>query len=168
MNSAQIGVVFMVQYASYTVGSICSAVFCTYKMEAGFGLIGHILAILAYILLGPAPFIPCEPTLWMAYIAQVFIGIGTAAQFACHYCHAIKVAIERGYPDTVRTVSFVSSVIFSFIVTGAIVTSPIAGYLVETFGFRKGSMALLGVLVLWLPATFIQWIRPTWKRNLTI
>ncbi|XP_042147293.1 uncharacterized protein LOC121836459 [Ixodes scapularis] len=93
MNSAQIGVVFMVQYASYTVGSICSAVFCTYKMEAGFGLIGHILAILAYILLGPAPFIPCEPTLWMAYIAQVFIGIGTAAQFACHYCHAIKVAM---------------------------------------------------------------------------
>ncbi|XP_040062574.2 uncharacterized protein LOC120837355 [Ixodes scapularis] len=150
INSAQIGVIFMVQYASYTVGSVCSAVFCSLKMEAGFGLTGHLLAILAYILLGPAPFIPYEPTLWMAYIAQVFIGIGTAAQFACHYCHAIKVAIDRGYPDTARTVGFVSGVVFSFIVTGAIVTSPIAGYLVETFGFRKGSMALLGVLVLWV------------------
>ncbi|CAN7937412.1 unnamed protein product [Ixodes hexagonus] len=153
LNSAQIGVVFMVQYASYTLGSICSAIFCSYKMEAGFGLTGHLFAVFAYILLGPAPFIPCEPTLWMAYVAQVFIGIGTAAQFACHYCHAIEelsFCRQHGYLDKTRTIGFVSSVVFSSLVIGAIVTSPIAGYLVGAFGYRNGSMALLGLLVVWV------------------
>lgn len=159
MDSAQVGVVFMVQYASYTIGSLSSAILCSLKMETFFGFFGHVLTILAYLLLGPAPFIPCEPTLWMVYLAQFFIGVGTAAQFACHYCHALKVARKRGYPDTIRTISFVSSVVFSSLMTVAIATSPVAGYLAETYGYRKGSMALLGVILLWLPATFLQWVK---------
>ncbi|CAN7937414.1 unnamed protein product [Ixodes hexagonus] len=159
MDSAQVGVVFMVQYASYTAGSLSSAILCSLKMETFFGFFGHVLTILAYLVLGPAPFIPCEPTLWMVYLAQVFIGVGTAAQFACHYCHALKVAGKRGYPDTIRTISFVSSVVFSSLMTVAIATSPVAGYLADRFGYRKGSMALLGVILLWLPATFLQWIQ---------
>ncbi|KAM7308418.1 putative vesicular amine transporter [Ixodes scapularis] len=159
MDSTQVGVVFMVQYASYTIGSLSSAILCSLKMETFFGFFGHVLTIIAYLILGPAPFISCEPTLWMVYLAQVFIGVGTAAQFACHYSHALKVAGKRGYPDTIRTISFVSSVVFSSLMTVAIATSPVAGYLAETFGYRNGSMALLGVILIWLPATFLQWIQ---------
>ncbi|CAN7983261.1 unnamed protein product, partial [Ixodes pacificus] len=150
MNTAEVGVVFMVQFASYTFGSICSAVLCNIKMEIPFGFVGHTLSILAYLLLGPAPFIPYEATTWMVYVSQVFIGVGIAAQFACHYSHALKVAGDRGYPHSTRTISFISSVVFSSLMIVATATSPVAGYVVEKYGYRNGSMVLLAFLVLWV------------------
>ncbi|CAN7937413.1 unnamed protein product, partial [Ixodes hexagonus] len=165
MNSAEVGVVFMVQFASYTFGSLCSAILCNMKMEKSFGFVGHILTILAYILLGPAPFIPFEATCWMVYASQVSMGVGIAAQFACYYCHALKVAGKRGYPNSTRTISFVSSVVFSTLMIIAVATSPVAGYVVEKYGYRKGSMALLGVLLLWVPVTFVQWMKSICGRD---
>ncbi|KAK8777495.1 hypothetical protein V5799_029160 [Amblyomma americanum] len=81
-----------------------------------------------------------------------------SAQFVCGYCHGLRRAVQRGYPDNIRTNGFLSSTVFTFAVFGAMVTPPIAGYVVELYGYRKGSMLMFGLLVIWAPATIALWV----------
>lgn len=51
-------------------------------------------------------------------------------------------------------------------VFGAVITSPLAGYLVEVFGYKNGSMFLFGVLAFWTVVTFMVWLKSefaTWS-----
>ncbi|CAN7937417.1 unnamed protein product, partial [Ixodes hexagonus] len=118
LSHSETGSIFAVQYSCSMVGSVVAGVSCHFKVETCYGFIGQIFAALAYLVLGPAPFIPYERALWMVYLAQVFIGLASASMFACAYCHALKVVKLRGYPDTIRTKSFVGSSVMAAMVTG--------------------------------------------------
>lgn len=159
LSSTEVGVVFMVQFVSYAVGALISGLLCHFKAETFFMFMSQLMTVLAYLILGPAPFIPTSPALWMVYLSQVLTGVGMSGQFICSFCHALKYCIKRGYPDDVRTSGFVSSVVFTFLVFGAMTTPPIAGTLVATYGYRKGSMFLFAILLLWTPVTLFQWVR---------
>ncbi|CAN7989565.1 unnamed protein product, partial [Ixodes hexagonus] len=159
LSSTEVGTVFMVQFVSYAAGAVISGLLCHFKVELFFSFAAQLMTVLAYLILGPAPFISTLPTLWMVYLSQVLTGVGMAGQFVCSFCHALKYCIARGYPDDVRTSGFVSSVVFTFLVFGAMTTPPIAGHLVSTYGYRKGSMFLFAILALWTPVTLFQWLR---------
>lgn len=158
IDTTELGVIFMVQFASYTMAALVLGILCQLKMDAFCAFLGQFVTVFAYIILGPAPFIPTEAAMWMVYLSQVFTGAGMAGQFVCGYCHSLKHAVARGYSDDIKTASFISTVVFTSLVFGATVTPPIAGYIVEKFGYRSGSMFLLGLLMLWTPVTFIQWL----------
>lgn len=158
INTTELGVIFMVQFASYTLAALVLGILCQLKMDAFCAFLGQFVTVFAYIILGPAPFIPTKAAMWMVYLSQVFTGAGMAGQFVCGYCHSLKHAVARGYSDDIKTTSFISTVVFTSLVFGATVTPPIAGYIVEKFGYRSGSMFLLGLLMLWTPVTFIQWL----------
>uniref|UniRef100_A0A224YS18 Protein containing MFS 1 domain n=1 Tax=Rhipicephalus zambeziensis TaxID=60191 RepID=A0A224YS18_9ACAR len=158
IDTTELGVIFMVQFASYTVAALVLGILCQLKMDAFCAFMGQLVTVFAYVILGPAPFIPTEAAMWMVYLSQVFTGAGMAGQFVCGYCHSLKHAVASGYSDDIKTTSFISTVVFTSLVLGATVTPPIAGYIVEKFGYRSGSMFLLGLLVLWTPVTFMQWL----------
>lgn len=158
-SSTETGIVYTVQFASYAAGGVIAGASCSFHLEAFYSLVGLTLSSLGYLLVGPAPFIHSTRYLWMVYLSQVFIGLGASAQFICGYCRALKLVLLRGYPDNIRSSGFVSSSVFTFAVFGSIVTPPAAGYLVETFGYPTGSMAMLGLLLAWLPVTFCIWIK---------
>lgn len=159
MTSTQVGVVFMVQFVSYAIGALVAGAFCHCQMETFYAFVGQSATVFTYLIIGPAPFIAGPAKLWMIYLSQVLTGVGMSAQFICAYCHALKYAAERGYPSNLRTSGFVSAVVFTFLFFGATVTPPIAGYLVQAFGYRTASMFLFGLLLLWTPVTFFHWIR---------
>lgn len=159
ISTTQLGVIFMVQFASYTIACLVLGILCHSKMDAFCAFASQSIAVFAYLILGPAPFIPSETTMWMVYLSQVFTGVGMAGQFICGYCHALKHAVAKGYSDDLRTTSFISTVVFTVLVLGATIMPPIAGYVVEKFGYRSGSMFLFGLLVLWTPVTFYQWVK---------
>ncbi|KAH7938079.1 hypothetical protein HPB49_019685 [Dermacentor silvarum] len=121
LSSTRLGVLYMVQFASYTVGAAFAGLFCYVKMAAFFAFAGQLMTAFAYLILGPAPFVQQDP--------------------------------KRGYPDDIRTTGFVSTVVVTFLVIGAITTPPIAGYLVEKFSYRPGSMFLFGILLFWVYQT---------------
>ncbi|XP_042147297.1 MFS-type transporter SLC18B1-like [Ixodes scapularis] len=150
LSNTDLGRIFTVQYASCAVGALLSGIFCHYEAEIFGSLSGHVLAALAYILWGPAPFMGCEGSLWMVYLSQVFTGLSSAAMFTCSYSHALKVVRFRGFSETIRTKSFVSSSVFTFLVFGGMITPPFAGYLVEILGFRMATMAFCGLLAAWV------------------
>ncbi|CAN7937411.1 unnamed protein product, partial [Ixodes hexagonus] len=159
LTSTEIGEVFTVQFGSYAVGGLLAGTMCAFDGEAFYLFLGDMFAVLAFLMVGPAPFIHVKRELWMVYLSQVFTGLGMSALFICGYSRALKLVVLRGYPYNIRSNGFVSSSIFTFAVFGAMVTPPIAGYLVEMFGYRIATMAMFGLLLAWLPATFALWIK---------
>ncbi|XP_064473408.1 MFS-type transporter SLC18B1-like [Ornithodoros turicata] len=159
LSSTGVGTFYTVQFAGYSVGALPSGILCSiYNVDEFLMFLAMCLTALAYLIQGPAPFLPGPPTLWMIYLSQVFTGMGMAAQFVCSYSYALKRLKKKGYPDTIRTSGFVSSCVFTSLVFGAITTPPIAGYLVEKLGYRMGTMPLFGILVLWSCVTFLLWM----------
>ncbi|KAL3245069.1 hypothetical protein MRX96_018214 [Rhipicephalus microplus] len=124
LSSTQIGTVYTVQFGSSAVGSIIAAVFAHFKGEALFALIGLVLSVAAFLIVGPAPFIPADRTLSMVYISQIFTGVGISSLYICGFCHSLTVTLERGYPDTVRTTGFVSSVSHTCLFLGGLIMPP--------------------------------------------
>ncbi|XP_064473411.1 MFS-type transporter SLC18B1-like [Ornithodoros turicata] len=159
LSSTQVGTIFMVQFAGYCIGALPTGILCSYfDVDELFIFVAQFLTAFAYLILGPAPFLPGPPTLWMIYLSQFFTGIGMAAQFVCSFSHALKRLKMKGYPDSIRTSGFVSSCVYTSLVFGAVTTPPLAGYLVEKLGYRLGTMPLFGILVLWTCVTFLVWM----------
>lgn len=158
LSHREIGNIFAVQYSCSMLGSILAGVSCHFKVESFCGFIGQICAALAYLLLGPAPFIHSERALWMVYLAQAFSGLGTSSMFTCAYCHALKVVGWRGYPDTIQTKGFVGSCVMASMMIGGLVTPPLAGYIVQQVGYRHGTMAMFGLYAGWVPVVFALWM----------
>ncbi|XP_042147294.1 MFS-type transporter SLC18B1 [Ixodes scapularis] len=150
LRSSRIGTIYMVQFASYCIGCIIAGIVCHFKKSAFYAFLGIVFAALAYVFLGPAVFIEHRRKLWMVYMSQVLTGLGMSAQFIGGYSHVIKLVLERGYPDNMRTSSFISSSIFTFLVIGAIITPPVAGYVVGTYGYRTGCTAMFTLLTVWV------------------
>ncbi|XP_042147295.1 uncharacterized protein LOC121836460 [Ixodes scapularis] len=157
LSRTEIGKLYAVQYASSMIRSVVAGISCYFKVETFFCFVGQIFAALAYLLVGPAPFIPYERALWMVYLAQAFIGLAMSLIMTCAYCHTRKVVTLRGCPDTIQTKGFVSSSLMVAMMIGGLVLPPLAGYIVEQVGYRTGTMALFGLFVGWIPVTFALW-----------
>nr|XP_037282104.1 uncharacterized protein LOC119175032 [Rhipicephalus microplus] len=158
LSSTQIGTVYTVQFGSSAVGSIIAAVFAHFKGEALFALIGLVLSVAAFLIVGPAPFIPADRTLSMVYISQIFTGVGISSLYICGFCHSLTVTLERGYPDTVRTTGFVSSVSHTCLFLGGLIMPPVAGYLVEAFGYSSATLVMAVLLAAWVPVMLAVWV----------
>ncbi|KAM7308408.1 MFS-type transporter SLC18B1-like [Ixodes scapularis] len=156
LSRTEIGKLYAVQYASSMIGSVVAGISCYFKVETFFCFVGQIFAALAYLLVGPAPFIPYERALWMVYLAQAFIGLAMSLIMTCAYCHALKVVTLRGCPDTIQTKGFVSSSVMVAMMIGGLVSPPLAGYIVEQVGYRTGTMALFGLFAGWVSIVCTQ------------
>ncbi|KAK8773029.1 hypothetical protein V5799_012430 [Amblyomma americanum] len=152
------GTVFAVQYASYVVGCILAATFCHFQITAFYAFFGHLLTLTAYLLIGPIQLIHLKRNLGLVYASQALVGLGTASLFVCPYQQALQRATQLGYPDDIHTHGFVSSTVFTFLVSGSIITDPIAGQLMDAYGYRKATTFMFFLLLTLTPITLIVWI----------
>lgn len=159
LTSTGTGEVFTAQFASYAVGGIIAGTMCAFDLELFYVVLGTSFSAMGYLLVGPAPFIRHARNLWVVYISQVLMGLGMSAQFICGYCRGLKLVEIRGYPDSIRSSGFVSSSVFTFAVFGSMVAPPVAGYLVDTYGYSNATMAMFGLLVAWLPVLLVLWLK---------
>ncbi|XP_040075097.2 MFS-type transporter SLC18B1-like [Ixodes scapularis] len=159
ISSTQTGELYTVQFGSYTIGGAIAGILCFFNGEALYQFVGNIFAVLAFLMVGPAPFLELKRELWVVHLSQVFTGLGMSALFICGYSRALKLVVLRGYPYNIHSNGFVSSSVFTFAVFGAMIMPPIAGYLVDTFGYRIASLAMFGLLLAWLPVTFVLWMK---------
>ncbi|KAL1419273.1 hypothetical protein MTO96_005362 [Rhipicephalus appendiculatus] len=131
------GVVFAVQFASYVFGCTLAATFCHLQVMAFYAFLGHLLTLTAYFIIGPVILTRLERNLGLVYAAQVLLGVGMSSLFVCAYHQALQRATQLGYPDDITTHGFVSSTVFTFMVSGSIVTDPIAGKLMDAYGLQE-------------------------------
>ncbi|XP_075750943.1 MFS-type transporter SLC18B1-like isoform X2 [Rhipicephalus microplus] len=157
LTSTGVGTIFMVTYCSYFLGAITAGVSCHFR-EAFTEFLGVFISIISFLVVGPAPFLHLSPALWLVYLSQVCVGFSAGTLFTSCYYNAYNVALECGYPETISTSAFISSSTILFQMSGAIVTPPAAGYIVEAIGFREGTMVMFGILLLWMPFSFGLWM----------
>lgn len=69
---------------------------------------GLLLSAVGLVLLGPSWFLPLEPTVWLSSLAVVLMGFAHAIAFIPTFESILDIAIDKGFPDNVRTYSLVS------------------------------------------------------------
>nr|XP_054921816.1 uncharacterized protein LOC126521529 isoform X7 [Dermacentor andersoni] len=152
------GTVFAVQFTSYVFGCALAATFCHLQVMALYAFLGHLLTLTGYFIIGPVVLIQLERSLGLVYASQVLLGVGMSSLFVCAYHQALQRATELDYPDDITTHGFVSSTVFTFMVSGSIITDPIAGKLMDAYGYRKATTFMFFLLLTLTPVTFGVWI----------
>lgn len=159
LSSTEVGTVFTVQFLGYSIGALLGGVFAKFKMEPFMNFFGMLLSTIGYTILGPIPIIPIAPNIFFVYISQIFIGIGMSSVYVSPYMHALRHTVENaGYPDCEKTHGVVTSATYQFMVFGAVITSPLAGFVTQKLGFPFSSMIFAGVLAFWTIVTGVVWL----------
>ncbi|CAN8018375.1 unnamed protein product [Ixodes persulcatus] len=169
LNSMELGAVFMVPAISYALGSLTAGLFC--HLEVYFVIEGHYclsqvltntitsVLFLAFVVI----MIPYTPLMCPFTFSFSLKRLGI--KFNTYFFLFFR---EQGYIDDVQTTGFVSSTVFGFLVIGGLISPPVGGYMVDTFGYRKGSMFMFALLLAWTPVTFFLWRRSICQAKKTI
>ncbi|XP_076361374.1 uncharacterized protein LOC143252705 isoform X2 [Tachypleus tridentatus] len=104
-----------------------------------------IVCAASFLLLGPAPFIPLETTLWLVIIAQVLLGLGAGGKVIIGFNHSLRVTVLRGFPDDIPTLTIVSGLFTCIVALGGFIGPSIGGTLLDHMGYENGTMVLLGI-----------------------
>ncbi|XP_012275314.1 MFS-type transporter SLC18B1 [Orussus abietinus] len=121
-------------------------------------LIGCILVMIGFCLIGPAPFIPYPTIIWMTISGLVIHGLGMAAQLVASFTDALRTAISYGFPNNLETYGLISGLWTSTFALGAFIGPSVSGILLDNIGFRKASMfiVILHLLVGAVAAFFLS------------
>ena len=119
-------------------------------------ILGHLLLLASFTLLGHAPYLIQSPSLPLTICALFLQGSGSATMVVSSYsaCLLSTLAIPSPkYPDSVSTFSLVSGLWTSAFALGNFVGPSLAGLLYDQVGFRWGTAPVQGVLLLMVLVT---------------
>lgn len=119
-------------------------------------ILGHLLLLSSFTLIGPAPWLIPSPSLPLTICALFIQGAGSATVVVSSYsaCLLSTLSIPSPkYPDSVSTFSLVSGVWTSAFALGNFVGPSIAGVLYDQVGFRWGTAPVQGVILLMVVVT---------------
>ena len=107
-------------------------------------VIGCSLVLLGSVFIGPLPFLPLEPRLWLVILALFLIGLGLSAKLVSSFVDCVNHNIRvRKYPDGTTTYGLVSALFFSSCSIGAFVGPSAGGFFLEKFRYRSASLYIL-------------------------
>ncbi|KAH6928523.1 hypothetical protein HPB50_016860 [Hyalomma asiaticum] len=130
-------------------------------------LLGFIIMALAFLFVGPAPFLQIPPYLWLVYLTQAAIGFGCAAVIVGSFSLALKKAIERGFPNSMWTYATVCGFLFGAITLGSSVAPLLSRYATDNIRYENASLVMLAALVICVIMNFGACIKNS-KRKRTI
>ncbi|CAN7989566.1 unnamed protein product, partial [Ixodes hexagonus] len=144
----EVGAVFTVLHIFYAVGALFWGYVFSYRLEKehASAFLGFVMVTVAFLILGPAPFLPLSPHMWLIYISQVLTGLGASAVIICSFSLAIKKSIERGFPDNMWTYGSVCGFLFFAIILGSSISPPLSRYIMESIGYGKATVVVLAFL----------------------
>ncbi|XP_037280699.2 uncharacterized protein LOC119174023 isoform X3 [Rhipicephalus microplus] len=142
--------VFSALYISYSLGSLFWGYLFTYKLEqeSASVLLGFTILAVSFLFVGPAPFLPIPPYLWIVYLTQTAAGFGNSAVIVASFSVALKKAIERGFPNNMWTYATVCGVLFGAITLGSSVAPLLSKHARENIGYENASLVMFAALVI--------------------
>ena len=151
LSPGYIGLFFLITGLMYSLSAPVSGILndkgvChRYLIMSAAGLI-----IIAYLLLGPAPFLPIDPSIPLIVFSLFLQGVGFGALNVASFVGAQRDAVLLGLPDDLSTFGLVSALWTSGLAFGAVTGPTIAGSLLDNFGFRNATLFVLTYNVLLL------------------
>ncbi|CAH0558248.1 unnamed protein product, partial [Brassicogethes aeneus] len=141
LSPVVLGLMFVINGGIYALsapvfGWLCDK-FCTPKCVTIFGTI---LVAIAFCLIGPAPFIPVQTTLWLTIAGLVCHGLGMAAQLVASFSDALKTSVAHGFQNNLETYGLISGLWTSTFALGAFIGPSVSGVLYDVIGFSNASM----------------------------
>lgn len=140
----QMGLMFVVNGAVYGLttpfwGGLCDK----YDVAKHLCAVGAMFGIVAYLFIGPVPFLPLDTSLWLCIVALVFHGVCIGGEIICGFIDALRESIRNGFPDNLGTYGMVSSLYTSSFALGAFVGPSLGGLMFEVIGFRWATVFML-------------------------
>lgn len=155
-----LGVMFVVNGGTYALTAPCWGWLCDRKIQPKVAtVIGSVLLIIAFCLIGPVPFLPSPAAgsndlLFVITAGLVIHGLGIAAELVASFTDALRTVIALGYPNNLESYGLISGLWTSTFAFGAFLGPSVSGVLYDTIGFRNSTLfvvfisALLGTIVL--------------------
>lgn len=157
LSPVVLGVMFVVNGGTYALTAPCWGWLVDKKINPKVAtVIGSVLLIVAFCLVGPAPFLPTlEPgsndLLLLITIGLVIHGLGIAAELVASFTDALRTVIALGYPNNIESYGLISGLWTSTFAFGAFLGPSVSGVLYDTIGFRNSTVfvicisAILGI-----------------------
>ncbi|XP_045471927.1 MFS-type transporter SLC18B1-like [Harmonia axyridis] len=144
-----LGVMFVINGGTYALTSTIFGWLCDSKIHPKYvTVVGCFFVAAGFCLIGPAPFIPYETTLWLTISGLVLHGLGMGSQLVASFSDALRTSVANGFPNSIETYGLVSGLWTSTFALGAFIGPSISGILYDSVGFRHASMFIVGVHIL--------------------
>lgn len=108
-------------------------------------VVGCFLMCIYLTFIGPAPFLPLSPKLWLVIMSLAFFGAGFGGSYTCAMIACLQHTLRRGFEQGTGTHGVVSSMITVFMSLGASIGPALGGALMEHVGYSWGTMVLLSL-----------------------
>lgn len=155
LSSVDVGFVFIISGGTYAliapvIGYVCDTGLNPKKIM----IIGTILTVISYSLVGPAPFMPLQKSMVLVVIGLVIQGVALGMICVPTFVDSMNAAFESGFPNNIHTYGLLSGIWSSSFALGAFLGPSIAGVLYDLVGFEKGTYfeislhTLLGIALL--------------------
>lgn len=153
---AVLGLMFVINGGTYALTAPCWGWMCDGKrlQPKVATIIGCVLLILGFLIIGPAPFLHLESSLWLTVTGLVLHGLGIAAQLVASFTDALRTSIAYGFPNNLETYGLISGLWTSTFALGAFIGPSVAGVLYDTLDFPRATIfivalsAIVGTIVL--------------------
>lgn len=150
LSGVAVGSIFVISGAIYSVTAPGWGWLCDRGFNNKFlAIIGCALMGICYLLIGPAPFLPFDTSIAIVCVALMFFGFGTGGKIVSAFLGVLHhTVIDREFPTDVTTYGLVSSMVASSQSLGAFIGPSLGGYLLQTVGYKPGTMVLFGIEIL--------------------
>ncbi|XP_072764178.1 MFS-type transporter SLC18B1 [Anoplolepis gracilipes] len=159
LSPVVLGLMFVINGGTYAITAPAWGWLCDKYWHPKVATIaGCVLVMIGFSLVGPAPFIPWPTVIWMPISGLVIHGLGMAAQLVASFTDALRTSVSYGFPNSLETYGLISGLWTSTFALGAFIGPSVAGILLDSIGFRNGSMfiVLLHMLVGVIAAVFLS------------
>ncbi|MCL4158758.1 UNVERIFIED_CONTAM: hypothetical protein GTU68_050739 [Idotea baltica] len=145
LSPLQLGFMFVLNGAAYALlAPIWGKLSDKWLTSQTVSMLGAFFIACAFILLGPAPFLPLHMSLSLCIIALISHGLGIGAELVSTFSGFHKDAIKLGFPDDIGTYGLVSGLWTSTFALGAFVGPSLSGVLFDTIGFPWAAQLIVG------------------------
>ncbi|VVC34301.1 Major facilitator superfamily,Major facilitator superfamily domain [Cinara cedri] len=136
----QVGFVFIISGGTYAliapiVGYVCDIGFNPKKIM----ILGTILTVISYAIVGPAPFVPLSKNILLVIIGLVIQGLALGMICVPTFVDSMTAAFDAGFPNDIHTYGLLSGIWSSSFALGAFLGPTIAGILYDLVGFERGT-----------------------------
>ncbi|KAK8750477.1 hypothetical protein OTU49_014848 [Cherax quadricarinatus] len=146
MSPFQLGLMFVLNGATYGLFAPLWGFLCDKCINPRFVVIfGALVVMAAFIIIGPAPFLPIPTTLPLCIIALVLHGTGFGAELVATFTSAHRDAVQNGFPDDIQTYGLVSGLWTSTFALGAFIGPSAAGALFDWIGFSWATVFVVAL-----------------------
>jgi len=136
-TQADVGVTFLILGGVYMLSSPIGGLICDrLKYPTMVSIVGNTSMAIAFLFLGPVPFIPVETQLSIIQGMVGLVGFGYALVMVSSFGRAQSAALSLGYADDLNTYIMISGMWSASFYIGNFIGPTAAGFLVDAYGFE--------------------------------